>query len=151
MLSLLPADLPALIAPAHPMAVVAGLANPDWAHVGLTGRQGRLGYALTLGTLSLAMDVTASGRYFFQDETGGPFLELGLNGMRYMSLSNETPVDWQPLLVLGLGYQFILGPCPVTLGLGWMPVPLMGSAYQPLIVTNASALPRVLVQTGFQF
>lgn len=151
MFSLLPPDAAAWTAPAHPTSVVVGFANPEWLHFGVEGRRGRLGYGFTVGTLSLAYDLSATGRYFFCDEEGGPFLDLGLSALRLAPLSDQTPGTWSPLLAIGLGYQFVLGPCPLTIGLGLDPIPLAGSLYQPLIVTNAQALPRVLLQTGYSF
>lgn len=145
-----PTPPPAAIAPAPVRAthVVLGLSNPEWLHLGIDSRFEHVGYAITIGTLVQANDVTGSVRYF-PWETGGLFAELGGTLIRMTSLSDQSPQGWSSMAFLGAGYQFTLGPVTTTLGVGLNPMAVPFSLNQPLYVTNARSIPRLLVQTGF--
>lgn len=136
-------------APRLPMHVVMGLSNPEWLDLGFDGRRGHLGYALSVGTVVLANDVTGSLRYFLSAEDGGPFIEAGTTLMQDAAISSQTPRDWNAMAFVGVGYQVALGRFVANLGVGLDPFAIPGSLNQPIFVSSTQSLPRVLLQTGF--
>lgn len=146
----LPPAPPAAIAaaPTSHMHVVAGIANPEWGHVGLDSQDGHWGYALTLGTLAIASDVSGSLRYFWNLEGHGPYVSADCHLIQMTRISDQTPQDWTPLASLGIGYRIQFGRMMANIGLGIPPMPIP-SVSQPLVVTNAQALPHVLLQLGY--
>lgn len=145
-----PTPPPAEVAPAPERTthVVLGLGNPEWLHLGIDSRFEHVGYSLTIGTLVQANDVTGTVRYF-PWQTGGFFLEAGATLIRMTNLSDQSPQEWSPMALLGAGYQLTLGRYVATVGLGLNPIAVPYSLNEPLFVTNARSLPRLLVQTGF--
>ncbi|HEY9854820.1 MAG TPA: hypothetical protein V6D05_03715 [Stenomitos sp.] len=135
-------------APASTTHVVFGLGNPEWLNLGIDGRTEHLGYALSIGTLVQANDVTGSLRYF-PWEAGGLFLEAGGTLIRMSTLSDQSPQEWNPMAFVGAGYQLTLGRVVTTVGVGLNPMAVPSALNQPLFVTNARSVPRLLVQTGF--
>ncbi|MNY02755.1 hypothetical protein D3C86_1353400 [compost metagenome] len=135
--------------PVQSTHLVLGLANPEWLHLGVEGRRGRLGYSLAAGTLVLAHDVTGTARYFLSDQTGGFFAEAGVTALRMAPISDQTPGDWFAMGMVGVGYQVVVGRMVTNLGIGLTPLPLPPSNNQPMFASNAAALPRVLLQAGF--
>lgn len=135
-------------APARTTHVVFGLGNPEWLNLGIDSRSEHMGYALTIGTLVQANDVTGALRYF-PWETGGFFLEAGGTLIRMTTLSDQSPQEWSPMAFVGAGYQLTLGRVVTTVGLGLNPMAVSSALNQPLFVTNARSVPRLLVQTGF--
>lgn len=145
-----PAPVPALIAesPERTTHMVFGLANPEWLHFGFDSRQEHVGYSLTVGTLVQANDVTGALRYF-PWKSGGLFVEAGGTLIRMTTLSDQSPQQWSPMAFVGAGYQLTLGRLVTTVGVGLNPMAVPYSLNQPLFVTNARSVPRLLVQTGF--
>lgn len=129
--------------------LVLGLANPEWLHLGIEGRRGRLGYSLAAGSLVLAHDVTGTVRYFWSDQPGGFFAEAGVTALRIAPISDQTPGDFFALGMVGVGYQVVMGRMVTNLGIGLNPLPLPPSSNQPMFSSNAAALPRILLQAGF--
>lgn len=129
--------------------LVLGLANPEWLHLGVEGRRGRLGYSLSAGSLVLAHDVTGTARYFWSDQAGGFFAEAGVTALRMATISDQTPQDWFAMGMVGVGYQVVVGRMVTNLGIGLNPLPLPPSNNQPMFSSNAASLPRILLQAGF--
>lgn len=145
-----PTPPPALIeeAPVRETHLVLGLANPEWLHLGIDSRFGQVGYALTVGTLVQANNVTGAMRYF-PWTSGGLFVEAGGTLIRMTTLSDQSPQTWSPMAFVGAGYQLTMGPVVTTVGVGLNPMAMPYALNQPLFVTNARSVPRLLVQTGF--
>lgn len=146
----LPPAPPALVAPpplSH-MHLVSGLANPEWLHVGIDSQDGHWGYALTIGTLAIASDVSGSLRYFWNAAGEGPYVSADAHLIQLARMSDQTPQDWTPMASIGIGYRIYFGRMMVNIGLGLSPMPVPASS-QPLVVSNAQALPHVLLQLGY--
>lgn len=135
-------------APVRSTHLVVGLGNPEWLHLGVASRFGHVGYALTVGTLVAANNVTGTARYF-PWEDGGLFLEAGATLIRMTPLSDRSPQEWSPMALLGAGYQITFGRVTTTVGLGLNPIAMPYALNQSLFVTNARSVPRLLLQTGF--
>lgn len=150
MLAELPPTQPAAIvsAPTSNTHLVSGIANPEWIHVGIDSQEGHWGYALTLGTLGIASDVSGSMRYFWNMDGNGPYLSADAHLIQMARLSDQTPQEWTPMASLGIGYRMQFGRMMANIGLGLSPMPLPSSS-QPLVVSNAQALPHVLLQLGY--
>lgn len=135
-------------APERTTHLMVGLGNPEWLNLGIDGRSEHLGYAISVGTLVQANDVTGSVRYF-PWETVGLYLEAGGTLIRMSTLSDQSPQEWSSMAFVGAGYQLTLGRVVTTLGVGLNPMAVPSALNQPLFVTNARSVPRLLVQTGF--
>lgn len=143
MLTDLPPEPPSL-------ALVVGLANPQWLHGGVEGRVGPWGGSLTGGTVGLAHTITGTGRFYPFAGPGGFFLEAGVSGIRLAPVSDDTPAGWAPVGFLGAGYQLQFGRVITNFVIGLPPLALPEGPNPSLFVRNAQALPRVAVQVGFQ-
>lgn len=145
-----PTPAPAVVAPAPVSStqLVLGLGNPEWLHLGFESRYEHVGYAITVGTLAQANDVTGSVRYF-PWQSNGFFLEGGGSLIRMSTLSDQSPQEWSSMAFVGGGYQFTLGRVVTTVGVGLSPMAVPSALNRPLYVTNAGSIPRLLLQTGF--
>ncbi len=145
------ASVTAAVTPAAPVRtteLVVGLGNPEWLHLGVASRYGNVGYAITVGTLVQANNITGTFRYFPWDELGA-YLEAGATMIRMTTLSDQSPQEWNPMALLGAGYQITFGRYSTTVGVGLNPIAMPYALNQPLFVTNARSVPRLLIQAGF--
>lgn len=134
--------------PVRTTELVVGLGNPEWLHLGVASRYGNVGYAITVGTLVQANNITGAFRYFPWAD-GGAYLEAGATMIRMTTLSDQSPQEWSSMALLGAGYQISFGRVTTTLGVGLNPIAMPYALNQPLFVTNARSVPRLLIQTGF--
>lgn len=146
-----PAPAAAQVAPmpVNSNHVVLGVANPEWLHVGFESRTDQVGFSLCAGTLGMAYDLSLGLRYFLGQTDGGFYGEAGVSLVRMFALSDVTPQSWSPLGFVGVGYQLVIGHFLANVGVGLSPWPLPASANQPIFVTNAQALPRLVLQFGY--
>ena len=145
-----PPPSPAIMAPSPEshLSLVTGAANPEWLHVGIDDQEGHWGYGLTIGTLVIATDVSGSLDYFLYRDGNGPYVSAECHMIQLARVSSETPQDWNPMFSAGIGYRLHFGQTLINIGLGIPPVPIP-NAYQPLVLTNAQALPHVLLEFGY--
>ncbi len=133
------------------LSVVSGLANPEWAHVGVAYRYAHLGGGLNLGTQALANNLGAVLRVFGSPLPGGPFVEAGATAVRLIELTpGQTPQDVFYMQYLGAGWQFQASHLLVNLGAGLLARPPR-SAAAPLAIVSSSFLPHFLLEAGYVF
>lgn len=133
------------------LALVGGLASPEWVHLGALGRLGPLGASLALGTVGLGIGLTATGRWYLPAPVAGGFFEAGASVVRLAPVSDQTPGDLFPLGFVGLGWQWRVGRWLLDAAIGPPPTSLGGPAFLPTVALNALDLPRMKVDVGYVF
>jgi len=136
-------------APRPTTSLMLGAGNPEWAHLGVDYRSRHLGGGLSLGTIGLATDLTAEVRWFLWDRGSSPYAELGTTVLRSWPQTDQTPGDWYFLGFVGIGYRWQIGRVLTNLGLGLYPLPLPPLGIPSIFVSNASSLPRLMIQVGY--
>lgn len=133
------------------LSVVGGLANPEWAHIGIAYRNGVLGGGINLGTQALANSLGGVLRLFASDEPNSLFFEAGASAIRLIEFTpGQTPQDTFYVPYVGLGWQFQLSHAVFNVGAGLMQSPPR-SAAPPLALVSASLLPHFLLEAGYAF
>lgn len=133
------------------LSVVGGIANPEWAHVGVAYRNGMVGGGLNLGTQALANSLSGVLRLFASDDPDSLFLEAGTAAVRLIDFTpGQTPQDTFYVPYVGLGWQFHLAPAIFNVGAGVMASPPR-SAAPPLALVSSSLLPHFLLEAGYAF
>lgn len=130
---------------------MAGVGNPEWAHVGIGYRKGRLGSGLSFGSAGLAYNLGATLRLFLFDEGGGPYVHGGVAAAQLVETTpGLTPRDVFFLRYLGVGWQISLPWSLVNLAIGLHDPPSRSSA-PPGVVISSGLLPHFLAEAGYAF
>lgn len=133
------------------LSVVGGLANPEWAHVGVAYRYGVVGGGLNLGTQALANSLGGVLRLFASDDPNSFFLEAGAAAVRLIEFTpGQTPQDTFYVPFVGLGWQFQVSHALFNLGAGFLQSPPRTAA-PPLAIVSSSLLPHFLLEAGYAF
>ncbi len=149
--SLAPPDVPDEWAFPRGLSLVAGLSNPEWAHVGLAYRHEHLGAGMSLGSIGLAHNVGAVLRFFHSGDPGGAFIDLGATAVQLAEATpGFTPRDVFYQRYLGAGWQFEWSHVLLNLGAGLHDAPPR-SAAPPAPVISSGLLPHLILEAGYAF
>ncbi|MBM3268669.1 MAG: hypothetical protein FJZ01_13570 [Candidatus Sericytochromatia bacterium] len=133
------------------LSVVAGLNNPEWAHVGVGYRYRQFGGGLSLGSIGLAHNVGAVVRFFHSRAPGGPFLEAGATAVQLAETTpGLTPRDIFFQRFLGAGWQFEWSHVLINVGAGLHDAPARSTA-PPAPIISSGLMPRLNLEVGYAF
>jgi hypothetical protein len=133
------------------LSLVAGIGNPEWAHLGLAYRHGHVGGGLSVGSIGLAHNVGAVLRLFATRTPGGPFVEAGATMVQLAeTTAGLTPRDLFFQRFYALGWQFTFPAVVVNLSAGIHDPPPRSAAPPGPIITSG-LYPRVLAEVGYGF